>query len=85
VLLVSKTASIRLEKELFDKIDEHCVTKNCSRNDFVKSSIKSALGNKDDDVVRKPYYDSYGNYFTWDKEEKTWVCHLNMKNVKFYD
>ena len=76
----TKTASIRLEKELFDKIDEHCVTKNCSRNDFVKSSIESALDNKND-VEHKPYHDVYGNYFIWDKEEKTWVCHLNMKKI----
>ena len=57
----TKTASIRLEKELFDKIDEHCVTKNCSRNDFVKSAIASALNKKDDDVDHESYHDKFGN------------------------
>jgi len=46
----TKTASVRLDCDLFDKIDEHCVSEDCSRNDFIKSAIETALG-KDDDVV----------------------------------
>jgi len=46
----TKTASVRLDQELFDRIDEHCVSEGCSRNDFIKSAIESAL-DKDDDVV----------------------------------
>ena len=44
----TKTASVRLEKKLYDKIDEHCVREECSRNDFIKSAIEAAL---DDDVA----------------------------------
>lgn len=44
----TKTASVRLDQELFDRIDEHCVSAGCSRNDFIKSAIEAAL---DDDVV----------------------------------
>jgi len=78
----TKTASIRLDKELFDKIDEHCVTKNCSRNDFVKNAIESALGKKEE---KKPYYDKYGNYCTFNKEKNLWTIHLDAKNVKITD
>jgi len=46
----TKTASVRLEKKLYDKIDEHCVSEGCCRNDFIKSAIEKAL-DKDDDVV----------------------------------
>jgi len=46
----TKTASVRLDQDLYDRIDEHCVSEDCSRNDFIKSAIESALG-KDDDVV----------------------------------
>ena len=46
----TKTASVRLEKKLYDKIDEHCVREECSRNDFIKSAIETAL-DEDDDVV----------------------------------
>ena len=46
----TKTASVRLDKDLFDRIDEHCVGAGCSRNDFIKSAIEAAL-DKDDDVV----------------------------------
>ena len=44
----TKTASVRLDQKLFDRIDEHCVSEDCSRNDFIKSAIEAAL---DDDVV----------------------------------
>lgn len=30
----------------------------------------------------EPYYDSHGNYYTYDKDRKMWTCHLNVKNVK---
>jgi len=46
----TKTASVRLEKDLYNKIDEECVRKGCCRNDFIKLSIEDAL-DKDDDVV----------------------------------
>ena len=44
----TKTASVRLEQELFDRIDEHCVSAGCSRNDFIKTAIEAALN---DDVA----------------------------------
>ena len=80
--MTTKTASIRLDKELYDRIDEHCVSENCSRNDFIKSAIESALDNKDDDVEHKPYYDKLENRWYWDLNDKEWVCELNPKNVK---
>jgi len=44
----TKTASVRLDQDLYDRIDEHCVSAGCSRNDFIKSAIEAAL---DDDVA----------------------------------
>jgi len=41
--MATKTASIRLEKELYDEIDSHCVSEGCCRNDFIKSAIESKL------------------------------------------
>jgi len=79
--MTTKTASIRLDKELYDRIDERCVSENCSRNDFIKSAIESAL-DKDDDVEHKPYHDSFGNRWYWDYNDKEWVCELNPKNVR---
>jgi len=83
--MTTKTASIRLDKELYDKIDEHCVSENCSRNDFIKSVIESAL-DKDDDVAdHSSHYDSKGNYWYWNDEKKIWTCRLNMDNVTVKD
>ncbi len=48
VYMNTKTASVRLDCNLFDKIDEHCVSISGSRNDFIKSTIEAAL---DDDVA----------------------------------
>lgn len=80
--MTTKTASIRLDKELYDRIDEHCVSKNCSRNDFIKSAIESKLNKEDDDVEHKPYYDKLENRWYWDLNDKEWVCELNPKNVR---
>jgi len=41
--MTTKTASVRLEQELYDKIDEHCVSEGCSRNDFIKNAIELKL------------------------------------------
>jgi hypothetical protein len=81
----TKTASVRLEDGLYNRIDEHCVKAGCSRNDFIKNAIELALnGNKkDDDVVKyKAHYDRFGNYWYYDLQRKTWVCQVNPKNVK---
>ena len=80
--MTTKTASIRLERELYDRIDEHCVSEQCSRNDFIKSAIESKLNKEDDDVEHKPHYDSFGNWFYWDKNDNQWVCEVNPQNVK---
>ena len=48
--MTTKTASVRLDKDLYDRIDSHCVSEECSRNDFIKNAIELKL-NKKDDVV----------------------------------
>lgn len=30
----------------------------------------------------KSHYDSYGNYWTFDKNSNKWTCHLNAKNIR---
>jgi len=75
--MTTKTASVRLEQELYDRIDSHCVSEECSRNDFIKSVIESAL-EKDDDVEHKAHYDSQGNYWYWNDDRKIWTCRLIM-------
>ena len=73
----TKTASVRLDQTLYDKIDEYCVRDGCCRNDFIKSAIELALkdNKKDDDVAKfKAHYDRYGNYWYFDLQRKIWVC-----------
>ena len=80
----TKTASVRLESNLYTRIDEHCVSKGCSRNDFIKNSIETALNNykKDDVVDHKSHYDSFGNWWYWNHDGKIWTCQINMKTVR---
>ena len=80
--MTTKTASVRLDKELFDRIDEHCVSGGCSRNDFIKSAIESALDKEDDDAAHQPYHDDLGNRLYWSLDRNDWVCELNPKNVR---
>jgi len=84
--MTTKTASVRLEQELYDRIDSHCVSEECSRNDFIKNAIESKL-NKKDDVVddKKPYTDSIGNRWYWNYNTNDWVCEINPKNMRIVD
>jgi len=63
--MTTKTASVRLEQELYDRIDSHCVSEDCSRNDFIKSAIESTLNKEDDDDVFNlaSEYAHFGNIF----------------------
>jgi len=45
----SKTASVRLPKEMFDEIDELCDGVGCSRNDWIKDTLKDRLGEESDE------------------------------------
>jgi len=82
--MTTKTASVRLEQELYERIDSHCVSDGCSRNDFIKNAIESVLNNnkQDDDVEHKPYTDSIGNRWYWNYNSNDWVCEINPKNMR---
>ncbi len=41
--MTTKTRSIRLETEMFDKIDEKCKGLGCNGNDFIKNAIIEKL------------------------------------------
>jgi len=77
----TKTASVRLDTELYDKIDQRCVSKGCSRNDYIKDAIEAALQKEDDDVAHQPYDDDLGNRWYWDKNDEVWVCQIDPKNL----
>ena len=39
----SKTASVRLPKEMYDDIDSICDDIGCTRNDWIKDTLKEKL------------------------------------------
>jgi len=39
----TKTASVRLPKEMYEEIDSICDEADCSRNDWIKDKLKEAL------------------------------------------
>jgi len=41
--MTTKTRSIRLETEMFEKIDEKCKGLGCNANDFIKEAINEKL------------------------------------------
>jgi len=41
--LKTKTASVRLPKEMFEEIDNFCDDIGCSRNDWIKDTLKDKL------------------------------------------
>ncbi len=99
----TKTASVRLDQELFEEIDNRCEKEACSRNDFIKNAINLALEENQSDLQQsdkaqkeehkvifntesngknlESHYDKYGNYWSFNKDSKKWLCHINMDNV----
>ena len=45
----SKTASVRLPKEMYEEIDELCDGVGCSRNDWIKDTLKDRLREESDE------------------------------------
>jgi len=41
--LKTKTASVRLPKEMFEEIDNFCDDIGCTRNDWIKDTLKDKL------------------------------------------
>lgn len=49
----SKTASVRLPKEMYDEIDDICDDIGCTRNDWVKDALKDKLRQESSDTESK--------------------------------
>ena len=43
ITIRTKTASVRLPKEMFEEIDEICDGIDCSRNDWIKHTLQEKL------------------------------------------
>ncbi len=39
---------------------------------------KTAKDIQSDEEKFKPYYDSHGNYYTYDTDRKMWTCHIKV-------
>lgn len=48
-LLASKTASVRLPKEMFEEIDSVCDNIGCTRNDWIKDTLQDKLREESND------------------------------------
>jgi len=52
--MTTKTRSIRLETEMFDKIDEKCKGIGCNGNDFIKNAIIEKLEGSNSIIKQEP-------------------------------
>jgi len=48
--LKTKTASVRLPKEMFEEIDNFCNDIGCTRNNWIKDTLKDKLRTQDEDI-----------------------------------
>lgn len=45
--------------------------------------VKNVSVVKSEDIDKsKSHYDSFGNYWTFDKNTNKWTCHINSKNIR---
>jgi len=52
----------------------------CINRLFCKQEKQQSQNDVNNETL-KPYYDKYGNYWTWNDEDKIWTCHLDPKNI----
>lgn len=50
----TKTASVRLPKEMFEEIDNFCDDIGCTRNDWIKDTLKDKLRTQLDESTQDP-------------------------------
>jgi len=50
----TKTASIRLPKEMYEEIDNICDDVGCSRNDWIKDALKDRLREQFNENIPRP-------------------------------
>ena len=50
----TKTASVRLPKEMFDEIDNFCNDIGCTRNNWIKDTLKDKLRTQLDESTQDP-------------------------------
>ena len=43
------------------------------------------IENQNENTKHESYYDSLGNYCTYDEERKTWICHVDSKNMSIVE
>jgi len=46
----TKTSSVRLPKEMFEEIDNFCDDVGCTRNDWIKDTLKNKLRIQDENI-----------------------------------
>jgi len=89
-----KPTSVRIPKNLLEKIDSICNDANCSRNDYIASALDEAVNNEIDETENQDssketevnkyesHYDKFGNYWSFDKNQSKWCCKINPENVR---
>lgn len=68
-----------------DLITGYCASCKKSESSELKptSQVKVTKIIDSDIDESKSHYDSYGNYWTFDKKADKWTCHVNAKNIRY--
>ena len=81
---LNKTKTIRVSEETIKilgkerqgfETPDQCLQRILSDQNSKQNEKKS------ENVSHTPYYDSLGNYFTYDEDRDTWVAHIDSKNL----
>jgi len=84
-LAKTKTASVRLPKEMYEEIDNICDEVGCSRNDWIKDTLQDKLReenneNSQDQEESKPTQKAGITKVSYD-DGKTWEDIPELKNA----
>lgn len=80
-----KTVSTKVDESVYRKLVESCgKSGNCVSEKIrklIEDSLETTRENKDESE-HEPHYDKYGNYWTWNKDKKSWTCHIDVSKIK---
>jgi len=81
----NKTKTIRISEETINMLGKQrqgFETPDQCLQRILSSKASKKVEAKMDDDSHKPYYDSYGNHWTYDEEGKIWTVCIDAKNVR---
>lgn len=80
-----KTVSTKVDDSVYQKLVESCGKSGKCVSEKIRKLIEDSLETlqeNSDESEHESHYDKYGNYWTWNKDKKSWICHIDLSKIR---